>query len=162
MTTTWTFGGTALTSFGRVTLMDDYLDFPARRGENMIIPYRHGTAFAAKYFDQRLITLGIAVIAADASALETAMDTMRGLFSIRTEQTLTMTLSSGAIRTIQAAVDRPIQTQRVSDKIAKVIVEFVCSRPFWRSNTAIADNTTTAAWRVWSITLTERLIGVGN
>jgi len=26
----------------------------------------------------------------------------------------------------------------------------------------IADNTTTAAWKVWSITLTERLIGVGN
>lgn len=143
MTTTFTYGGTALSSFGRVTLMDEYLDFPVRRGANMTIPYRHGTAFAAKYYDQRTITIGIAVIAASITALETAMDTMRTLFSPRTEQTLTMTMDGGAIRTIQAAVDTPIQFQRVSPLIGRVVVEFTCSRPFWRSNTAIADNTTT-------------------
>ena len=143
MATTFNFAGTELASFGRVTLMDEYLDFPERRGSNMTIPYRHGTAFAGKFFNERKITIGIAVIAASITALETAMDTMRALFSPRTEQTLTMTMDSGAIRTIQAAVDTSIQFQRISPIIGKVVVEFTCSRPFWRSNTLIADNTTT-------------------
>ena len=143
MTTTFNYAGTELASFGRVTLMDEYLDFPDRRGGNMTVPYRHGTAFAAKYFDERKITIGIAVIAADADALEVALDNLRKLLSLRTERTLTMTLAGGDVRTIQASVDRAIQAQRVSPLIAKVVIEFTCSRPFWRSNTAIADNTTT-------------------
>lgn len=36
----WSFGGTLLSTYGRVTLINDYLDLPERRGENMTLPYR--------------------------------------------------------------------------------------------------------------------------
>jgi predicted phage tail component-like protein len=141
MTTTFNYGGTELTSFGRVTLMDDYLDMPEKRGGNITIPYRHGTSFATKYYNERVITLGLAIIDTSATDLETSMDTLRSLLSL--PRTLTMTLSSGEIRTIIASVDKPIQFQRFSTLIGKVVIEFVCARPYWRGNALIADNTTT-------------------
>ena len=143
MTTTFKYGGTSLTTFGVVTLLDDYLDIPERRGDNITVPYRHGTMFAAKYYDQRTITIGIVVTAASATALETAMDTMRTLFSLQTEQTLEMTLSSTAVRNISATVERAIQFNRLAPTIGRVVVEFVCCSPYWRLSTVITDNTTT-------------------
>ena len=143
MTATFKYGGTSLTSFGVVTLLDDYLDMPQRRGENQTIPYRHGTSFVQKFFDQRNISIGITVFAASQTALEAAMDTMRGLFAPRTEQTLELTTTAGAVRNISASVDNPIQFARVSDRIARVVVDFTCCSPFFRLSTVIADNTTT-------------------
>jgi phage-related protein len=141
--TTWTYGGTALTSFGRVTLVNDYLDMADRRGDNILLPYRHGTLFVQKYYDQRKITLGIVVVTASAAALETALDTMRKLFSVRTQQTLAMTMEDSTVRNALASVDGAIDAERLSDKLARVTVEFIMTSPFWRLSTAIADNTTT-------------------
>lgn len=143
MSSTWTYGGTALSTLGKVTLINDYLDMPERRGDNMIIPYRHGTVFAAKYFDQRKITFGIAVTAASAAALETLFDTMRGLFAPRTEQTLSNTREDSTVRTIQATVDSTLQVERITNTFARVIVEFTACKPYFRLSTAIADNTVT-------------------
>jgi len=141
--TTWTYGGTALTSFGRVTLIDDYLDIPQRRGDNITIPYRHGAKFAEKFYDQRKMLFGIAVISTSAQGLETLFDTMKTLFSPRTLQTLACTREDSTVRNISASVDSPLNIQRVSDKIAKVVVEFTCPDPIFRLSTAIADNTLT-------------------
>jgi len=141
--TTWTFGGTALTSFGRVILINDYLDIADRRGDNISLPYRHGTFYVQKYYDQRKITLGIAVIDDSATALESSIDAMKKLFSVRTQQTLAMTMEDSTVRNASASVDSAIETERISPKLARVTVEFVLTSPFWRLSTAIADNTTT-------------------
>jgi len=141
--TTYSFGGTALTSFGKVTLINDNLDMPASRGNNQIIPFRHGTVFARKYFEERSMSFGIAITAATATALETTFDTMRKLFAVRTEQTLSMTMEDATIRTVSASVDKSIQVTRVTNTFARVIVDFTLCRPYWRLSTAIADNTTT-------------------
>ena len=140
--TAFSYGGTTLATYGKVTLINDYLDIPDRRGENQVIPYRHGTVFARKYYDERKMTFGIAASAATATALETLFDTMRAKFSLLTQQTLSMTLTDTTVREVQATVDRPIEVERKSPTVAFVVVEFTLTSPFWRSNTAIADNTT--------------------
>jgi phage-related protein len=141
--TTWTYGGTALSSLGKVTLINDYLDIASRRGDNITIPFRHGSIFTQKYYDQRTLSFGIAVTASSAANLESTFDTMRALFAPMTQQTLAMTLESAAVRNISATVDRPIQVERVTNTFARVVVEFTCTEPFWRLSTVIADNTTT-------------------
>jgi len=81
MSLTWTYGGTALTSFGKITVIDGYLDMPQRRGTNQIIPFQHGTMHAGKYYDQRTLAFGITITAASASALETTFDNLRKLIA---------------------------------------------------------------------------------
>lgn len=153
--TTWSFGGTALSTFGKVTLINDYLDMPARRGENQVIPFRHGSLPVAKYYSERKMVFGIAVIAASATALETSFDTMRKLFAVNTQQTLSSTREDSSVRTAQATVDMPLQVERVSDKIARVIVEFTVASAFFRLSTAIADNTTTINANPKAMTVTN-------
>jgi predicted phage tail component-like protein len=141
--TTWTFGGSALTSFGRVTVIDDYLDTAERRGENIIIPFRHGRTFVQKYYDERRITIGLAINVASATVLESTLDTLKKLLSVRTQQTLAQTREDSSVRNISATVDTPMQVERFNDRFAKAILEFTCTAPYFRSNTLIADNTTT-------------------
>jgi hypothetical protein len=134
-TVAFSFGSTTLATYGKVTLINDYLDIPERRGENQVIPYRHGTVFAKKYFGERKMTFGMAITAATATALETKFDTMRAKFAPLTQQTLSVTLESGAIRTVNATVDRPIEVDRKTNTLAFVVVEFTLANPIWRSNT---------------------------
>lgn len=152
--TAWTYGGTALSTFGTVTLMNNYLINASRRGGNQIIPYRDGTQHVVKYFDQRIMSFGITIRKTSAANLETALDDLRELISPRTTQTLSMTLESTAVRTIQAIADREFAYKRFSPTIMKVVLDFVCPKPYWRLSTAIADNTVTvdASPKAWTVT----------
>lgn len=142
MSYSWSFGGTTLSSLGKVTLINDYLDVPERRGENQLIPYQHGKVFTKKFYDSRTMTFGMAITAASATALETTFDTMRALFAPLTQQILSNTREDGTIRTANAAVNKPIQVNRITNTLAKVVVEFDLADPIFRLSTAIADNTT--------------------
>src|SRR3972149_7065409 len=95
----WKFGGYDLTSFGVLTLLDDYLDVAERRGNNQIVPYRHGTIFVPKYYDERVLTFGLAIHDETSEAVESKLDVLRTLLSPRTQQTLSRTLQNGTIRT---------------------------------------------------------------
>ncbi len=140
--TTFTYGGTDLSTFGNITIIDGYLDLPQRRGGNQKIAYRHGSTFSQKYYDERSITFGIAVIENTLGALETKLDTMRALFSRMAEQTLSITYEDATTKTVQATVDKALQVSRIQT-MARVVVEFTMCRPYFRLSTAIADNTTT-------------------
>jgi len=141
--TSYTFGGTALTAFGKVTLINDNLDIADRRGNNIVLPLRHGGIFTSKYYSERSITFGIAMTAASATALEALFDTLHTLISPRTEQTLAMTLEDATVRNISATVNTPLNVNRITNTFARVTIQFDCASPFWRLSTAIADNTTT-------------------
>ena len=153
--TTWSFGGTDLSTFGKVTLIDNYMDFPPRRGENQVIPFQHGASFVQKFFDQRIITIGITIIGTSASDLETKIDTLMGLLAPRTEQVLSQTREDATVRTANASVDDSIATQRFSDKLAKCVINFTLSSPFFRLSTAISDNTTTINANPKAMTVTN-------
>ena len=143
MTISWSYGGTALSTFGVVTLMDDYMDIAERRGDNQVIPYRHGTTFVQKFYDERRITIGLAILSTSATAQDTLFDTMRALFALRTEQTLSCTREDSSVRNIQASVEKSLEVERITADFARVVVEFNCSSPYFRSSVASTDNTTT-------------------
>jgi phage-related protein len=141
--TTYKFGGTALTAFGKVTLINDNLDNAERRGGNIEIPFRHGATFSQKFYGERSITFGIAMTAASATAMETLFDTLHALIAPRTEQVLEMTLEDASVRNISATVNKPLNVNRITNTLARVTIQFDCSFQFWRLSTAITDNTVT-------------------
>jgi hypothetical protein len=143
MSSTWTFGNTALTSFGKVTLINDYLDVPARRGDNLLVPFHHGSIFAQKYYGERSLVFGMAITAANATALETVFDTMRAKFAPLTEQVLANTREDSTVRQANAIVNKSIQVTRFTNTLAKVVVEFELSDPIFRLSSEITDNTAT-------------------
>jgi hypothetical protein len=141
--TTWTFDGTDLASFGKITLIDDYLNFADRRGDNITVPFRHGTVHVDKYFDERVIAMGIALVGTSAQDLEDTYDSLCQLLAPMTRKTLECTRESALVVNAQATVNKSLDIQRFSDKIAKVLVEFTLNSPFFRDKNLIADNTTT-------------------
>jgi len=138
--TTFTYGVTDLSTLGNITVIDDYLDLPQKRGNNITVPNRHGTTFVRKFYDERTIALGIAVLGTSLSDLETKMNTIRGLFSEQTQQTLSITYEDSTVKTALVTVDKPLQVRRVQS-LARIMVEFTMTEPFFRLSTVIADNT---------------------
>jgi hypothetical protein len=139
--TTWTFGSTALTTYGKVTLINDYLDLAERRGENITIPYRDGRVFVQKFYDERKLSFGIALSTASATALETAIDALKAKVALPTQQTLAQTMEDTTVRNIQATVDELIEPDRITNGLMKYVLTFRCTSPYFRLSTAIADNT---------------------
>ena len=139
----WKYGSYDLSSFGVVTLIDDSFDIPERRGRNQVIPFRHGTRYVEKYFDERVLTFGLAITTNTPAELESLMEELQALLAVRGEQTLTRILQNGEIRTAQASVEKPMQVSRPAPWSAKATVEFTLSFPFFRSSSLIPDNTTT-------------------
>ena len=153
--TSWKLGSTTLATYGYVTMINDYMDFAEHRGSNIVIPHRHGSVFVEKFFNERKIAFGFVVVGANATALETAMDTLRAAMAPRAQQVLEMTMNDDSKRVISVSVDESLQVERVSDKIAKTIISFTASEPFWRSDTAIADNTVTIDSSPHAMTVTN-------
>jgi phage-related protein len=140
--TTFTYNGTDLSTLGNITLINDYLDLPARRGSNKMIPFKHGTVFNLKYYEERTIAVGIAVLANTLASLETQLNTIRGLFSEQMQKTLAITYEDASVKSALVTVDKALQVNRVNT-MARIVVEFTMCEPFFRLSTLIADNTTT-------------------
>ena len=131
-----------INSYGVLTLMDDYLDTPTRRGSNQTIPYKHGGVFVEKYYDERSIMFGLTMKRESHASVESSLDELRKLLSPNSQGTLEMVLPNGDIRQVQASVDKSIQVSRPYLTVAQLVLEFELAEPFWRLSTAIADNTT--------------------
>lgn len=153
--TTWSFGGTALSTYGKVTMIDDDLDIPDKRGDNILIPFRHGKSFVEKFYDERTITFGIAIKRATAALLEADIDALKLKISPRALQVLSQTREDGSIRTAYAAVEKKLQVDRQTATFAKIILEFTLPFPFFRLSTVIADNTTTINANPKAMTVTN-------
>jgi hypothetical protein len=155
MTTTWSYGGTTLATYGKVTKIDEYINVPERRGENILIPFRHGKTFAQKFYDERVIVFAIVINAASAIALESTVDSLKAKLSPVTLQTLSHTMADGTIRTIPAIVDNVFEVERIANWLAKYVITFSCPSPIFRLSTAIADNTTTINTSPKAMTVTN-------
>ena len=133
--TTFKFNTVNLETLGNITVVDGYLDMPEKRGSNIVIPFQHGTSYANKYYDERTIQFGIAVIETTSAALETQFETIRALFSTMEPKTLEVTMEDASVRTVLASCEKPLQVKRMSNKNARIIVELTLHRPFFRSDT---------------------------
>ncbi len=139
--TSWTFNGVDLSTFGVITILDDYLDMPARRGEDQKIAHYPGSLFVPKYYDERDISMGISIRKGSAIELESALDNLRRLVSIRSQKILSNIRADGSVRTVLASVDRDLQVKRESYIYAKIVLVFHLSFPFFRSNTLYSQET---------------------
>ncbi len=141
--TTWAYNGVDLSSYGAVTMIDDDLDIPERRGDNVVIPFKHGSSFVEKYYAERTISFGIASKTATRLAMETLIDSLKSNISSKSLKTLSQTREDSSIRTALASVDRPLEIKRETGLFARFVIEFTLPFPFFRLSTNIADNTTT-------------------
>jgi len=135
MTITWKYDGNSLTSYGVVTVLNDYLDIPQRRGENISLPFNDGTFYVPKFYDQRIITIGMAIVSNTATEQDTIFDNLKKLFGVRSQKVLQYTREDATIYNANASVDAPIQTERIHDTFARIAVEFVLNQPFFRLST---------------------------
>ena len=130
----WTFDGVKFSSFGAVTLLDDYLDMPTRRGDNIEIPMRDGRHWTKKYFDQRTLMFGIEVQGTDVPNLERQLDNARALFGVRSLRLLSNVWVDGSERHAFAEVPGSLGISRDPDpRVARIAVTFVLPDPFFRS-----------------------------
>lgn len=143
--TTWTFDSVDLSTFGSITLLDDYLDIAGKRGGNQTIPQRHGTIFVPKFYDETELAVGIAMKFASATLLEAAMDTLKSLCSPRAQKFLSNIRADGSVRTAMASVEGKLQTQRESHNFARVVITFKLADPFFRGSVAVAEEVTVDA-----------------
>lgn len=133
MTTSWSFNGLDLSTLGAITLLDDYLSSPSRKGGDQNIPKHHGSLFSQKFFDKREIEIGLAIRKDSSILLEEALDTLRKTLLMRGEKTLSNTRADGSVRTAQASVNGSITVKRESYKFARATVQFSLADPFFRS-----------------------------
>jgi phage-related protein len=143
--TTWLYDSVDLSTFGAITLLDDYLDMASRRGGNQQIPRKHGTIFVPKFYDETEIAMGIAMKYGNAELLEAAIDTLKTMCSSRVERVLSNTRADGSIRTAMAAVEGKLQTKRESHNFARVVITFKLAHPFFRGNVLVDEEVTVDA-----------------
>jgi hypothetical protein len=138
----WTFGGVNLSSFGAVTELDSYLDLPTKRNENVLVPLVDGRIHATKFFDQRTVSIGIEVMAENIKDMDTTFDTIKKLFGSRAQQYLEYRAPTG-LRHALAEVTGSLGVTRDPDPlVAKIVVDFLLSEPFFRSTVIYSKEVT--------------------
>jgi phage-related protein len=143
--TTWLFDSVDLSTFGTITLLDDYLDQASKRGGNQEIPFKHGSIFVPKFYGETEIAIGIAIKRSASALLEEAIDDLKSLCSGRNQKVLSNTRADGSIRTAMASVEGKLQTKRESYKFARVVVTFKLADPFFRGSVLVSGEVTVDA-----------------
>jgi hypothetical protein len=137
----WNFRGTALDDLGIVTQVSDSLMMPARRGDNVLIPFLDGRVFVEKQFDQRPMMLGLEIVEDTRTALESKMDVVKALFGKRSLGTLTQTLEDLSVRSCQAEYAGDLNLTPVSPLCVRMVLEFMMPDPFFRGVVLFSDTT---------------------
>jgi hypothetical protein len=135
----WTFGGVKLSSFGPVTLLNSYLDMPAKRGDNVLVPMQHGKLWVPKFFDSRVVSFGLQVTDTTIGDLELKMDALKRLLGMRIQQALVNQFCDGS-RTAMAEVLNQLSVTRDTDPLViDMVVDFLLADPFFRGSVLKTD-----------------------
>jgi phage-related protein len=149
----WTFDGVRLSDFGVVTELDSYLDLPPKRSDNVLIPMRHGKVFVPKYYDSRVLSFGVEMIAGNIPELEDLFDGLKALIGTRAQKVLMNSDINGTSRSSLAEVVSQLGVTRDPDPlVAKVVIDFLLSDPFFRGS-VISHQTATMDANPYSFTL---------
>ena len=128
----WSFDGIRLASFGIVTELDSYLDMPAKRGDDVLIPMRNGKLWVPKYFDSRVVSFGIEIPSRGILELEATMDSLKALVGSRVQKVLINSAFSGGPRSALAEVLNQLGVTRDPDPlVAKIVLDFNLAYPFF-------------------------------
>jgi len=143
MTSTWKFGSTDLTSLGAYNVInfEDAQGISKKRGDNPVIPLREGRLFVKKIYDQRPFSLGMFIKGSSRIDFESKMDSFRKLFGPGNQQFLQRTMADGGVRKAAAEVT-DFDVSQKSNRYARVTVDFLLDKPFFRSTVATSDTQT--------------------
>lgn len=144
-TTGWSLNGVDLRTLAvNVRTIDGWDTFPARRGDNVTIPYSHGElSIPQKWFDARDISMSFEVLPYNTSGGQTVtslehlqdnVDQLLGLFYKQKDfSTLTRTMPDGSVRTLEVEVLNVVPViQGQSFLTRTVAAQFRVPNPFWR------------------------------
>ena len=130
----WSFRSSELTVAGDYTTTEVAgFDLPPTRGENIMIPLQAGRVHVEKFFDERILTLGIVIVGTDQTDLETNIDTLVALFGNRTRGYLVRTLPDASTRQALAEVVGKMNLTYHGPTMARATVDFLLAEPFFRS-----------------------------
>jgi len=121
------------------------MGLPPKRGDNLRVPFRHGTRHSSKYYDQRALTLSMfvdgcdpddgSVPTGDQARLTRLYDNLRRLRQLfgRTDRLLTLThvLPGGNKRTAEIEVIGTLDFDSVAGALARFAVDVNMPDPFW-------------------------------
>ena len=97
--------------------------------------------FTQKYFDQRVLSLGLEIVEGSISDLETAIDAVKALLGGRDLGVLEETMEDSSVRTGMAELSNDLSVARISPISVKMILEFTMPDPFFYSDTQVSDTT---------------------
>lgn len=142
----WLVDGMDLRSFAwNVEALSAGEGLPARRGQNLVVPFRHGARWHPKYYAERGLTLSMFVTGCDPDTgtvpvgdaarlgeLYRNLDTLRQVFGTTNRLLeLTRVLPNGEVRTAQAEVVGTLDFDSVSGAMARFTVDLLLPDPFW-------------------------------
>jgi hypothetical protein len=122
---------------------------PPTRGDNLVIPYRHGSRSRVKYYDERKLALSMFVLGCtpdggipdhldSLATLYDNLDALRQLFGRRDSLlTLRRVLPDGSERTAVAEVLGTLDFDSVKGAVARFTVDMVMPDPFWYGPTTV-------------------------
>lgn len=124
-----------------------YVDYPEDmgtppiRGENITIPFRHGSISTPKYFAERPITIQGYVWGNTRAELWQRIDRIKELFSIiKGPRRLEIDWPDGTTRYLICEVHNTMGFQGTHRAFSPFSVELVASDPFWRDDAAAQES----------------------
>lgn len=123
-----------------------YVDFPEDmgtppiRGDNITIPFRHGSISTPKYYSERPITVQGYVWGPNRAVLWDRIDRVKDLFSIlKGPRKLEVSWPDGTTRYLTCEVRNTMGFQGTHRMFSPFSVELVAHDPFWRDDSAAQE-----------------------
>lgn len=123
-----------------------YVDFPEDlgtppvRGDNVTIPFRHGSISTQKYYGERTIVIQGYVWGDNRTVLWSRIDRLKQAFMVLTgPKKLEVRWPDGTTRYLRAEVRNTMGFQGTHRTFSPFSVELSCPDPFWRDDSAAQE-----------------------
>ena len=149
----WTFNGLSLNQRGKwdVEAVIEGVGIPKFRGNDLRVPFQHGTRWIKKRFDSRKVVFSMWIKGTDRPDLDQNIDAFLTAIGNPGLHTLVRTLRSGETRLAQAELCSEIHFVRKNPGYAKFALELELPDPFFYALGKTTDaRTVTASPFVWT------------
>lgn len=139
-----TYNGLSLTDDAGGIMLQPPSDLgtPPIRGNNLVVPFRHGAVWTPKYYGERTIVLNGFVSAPDRPTLWARLDRLKQACSIADQQgpqKLTFAWPDGTTRYLWAEPHNTLGLSGAHLTFTPVSLEFICADPFWHDDAAAQE-----------------------
>jgi hypothetical protein len=138
-----TYDGVSLTDEGSGIMLNPPADMgtPPIRGEDVVVPFRHGAVPVPKFYGPRSVVLNGFVWGPDRATLWARMDALKKLLSIASlgPRKLSFGWPDGTNRYLLAEAKNALGLSGEHTTFSPVSIEFTCADPFFRDDAAAQE-----------------------